>query len=77
MSCILPGSGVIVLGVVILLTHSLIAAEPGENTIPIIGMRASNSADFSGIGIRLLCELSWKHFDGVEVEGPVVDGSAG
>lgn len=69
--------GTITLGVSILLSHSLIASEPGENTIPIIGMRASNNADFSGIGLRLLCELSWKHFDGVEVEGPVVDGSAG
>jgi hypothetical protein len=69
--------GTIILSVLILLTHFLIAAEPEENTIPIIGMRASNNDDFSGIGLRLLCELSWKHFDGVEVEGPVVDGSAG
>lgn len=72
-----PRLGIIILSVLILLTQSLIAAEPGENTIPIIGMRASNNAVFSGIGIRLLCELSWKHFDGVEVEGLVVDGSAG
>ncbi len=64
--------GIIILNVLILLTQSLFAAEPGENTIPIIGMRTSNNEFFSGIGLRLLCELSWKHFDGVEVEGPVV-----
>ena len=72
-----PRLGIISLSVLIVLAHFLIAAEPEENTIPVIGMRASNNEFFSGIGLRLLCELSWKHFDGVEVEGPVVNGSAG
>jgi hypothetical protein len=72
-----PRLGIIILSLLILLTQSLFAAEPGENTIPIIGMRASNNAYFSGVGLRLLCELSWKHFDGVDVGGPVVNGSAG
>ena len=63
--------------VLLLSVHTLIAAEPEENTIPIIGMRASNNEDFSVVSLRLLCELSWKNLDGVEVEGPVVDYSAG
>ena len=60
-----------------ILTHSLFAAEPEENTIPILAMRTASGADFSRITLSLLCELAWKHFDGVDVGGPVVDGSAG
>ena len=69
--------GIITLSAACLLSQSLIAAEPEENTIPILAIRAASGADFSKVSLPLLCELAWKHFDGVDVGGPVVDGSAG
>jgi hypothetical protein len=70
-----PKIGIVIPFLLLLLTHSLFAGEPEENTIPILAIRAASGADFSKVSLLLLCELSWKHFDGVDVGGPVVDGS--
>ena len=72
-----PKIGIVIPFLICLLAHSLIAAEPEENTIPILAMRTASGADFSKVSLPLLCELSWKHFDGVDMGGPVVDSSAG
>ena len=72
-----PKFGIVIPFLLCLLTHSLFAAEPEENTIPILAIRAASGADFSKVSLPLLCELTWKHFDGVDVGGPVLVGSAG
>ena len=75
MSYLHPKIGIVIPFLLCLLSQSLIAAEPEENTIPILAIRAASGADFSKVSLPLLCELAWKHFDGVDVGGPVVDGS--
>lgn len=75
MSYHFPGFLIVTVSVLVLFQGVLFAAEPEENTIPILAMRTASGADFSRITLSLLCELSWKHFDGVDVGGPVVDGS--
>ncbi|MCD4706624.1 MAG: hypothetical protein K8S62_02680, partial [Candidatus Sabulitectum sp.] len=51
-------------GFVIILTTSTFAAEPEENTIPIIGLRINNTVEspvFGGIRTEQLCDLMWRH----------------
>ncbi len=54
-------------GFVIILTTSTFAAEPEENTIPIIGLRINNTVEspvFGGIRTEQLCDLMWRHIQG-------------
>ncbi|MCD4708615.1 MAG: hypothetical protein K8S62_12855, partial [Candidatus Sabulitectum sp.] len=57
-------NALITAGFVIILTTSALAAEPEENTIPIIGLRINNTVEspvFGGIRTEQLCDLMWRH----------------
>jgi hypothetical protein len=45
------------------------AASPPPNTIPVIAMNAGQDSSCLLVTADLLCELSWRHFDGVWVLG--------
>jgi hypothetical protein len=62
---------VVILFIALLYPPNLLADEPPENTLPVIAMRTNGIySSFADIKLPLLCELSWLHFDGVEMEGP-------
>jgi len=53
----------------LLISSFATAASPPPNTIPVIAMNAGQDSSCLLVTPDLLCELSWRHFDGVWVLG--------